>query len=600
MSHVVPASHAGPRGRPRPMALALLLGAALLGSPLSPAFASTATDARALRAATALAEARGAVRLPGLLRHYLRLVKQAPPEEGVDAQPSDGGAPTSLAVVLPEVLATVARLRDSAPSNLAGPLDKAHARFAQALQALHTGGSGGSPAFMAVVLQDVATAQTAMDQALDLAAVIDPPAVALLLPAVQAAREAARRHPQGLIDLALKAGVTAGRIDPAQQAAARADALAAAGDFVGAGQQDAEAFGLAAATLTFSMDRFEQNLRSVFDPNTVGWAYALSQGGQLARSDAHGQARTGADQPPLDQSPTKKMHVASVSKTLTALLVLRRLHEMGLTEDAEIGPWLPSGWARGVNVDTLSFADLMQHRSGFGQNANGGNTYARLQAMVATDVPPSSPHDYYNANFGLMRVLLARMLGFDPSVLPVDPAVLSSALFLAYADLVYDSVGVPFSCEPQAQNPTLQYRFPDSGNPGYAEPSQALACGGYGVQISATNLARTMAALRYTTDLLPADRFQAMKSRYLGLRNPQDIGYAEGVFGVYAAHGGDWDHSGGAGEGGLDACVMMFPIHVEAALTINSSRKGTGVGDYPNGSQCYVLRWAFENAWVAP
>jgi hypothetical protein len=39
-----------------------------------------------------------------------------------------------------------------------------------------------------------------------------------------------------------------------------------------------QALGLAANTVTFSIDAFEQNLRSVFDTQTVSYAYALSMG----------------------------------------------------------------------------------------------------------------------------------------------------------------------------------------------------------------------------------------------------------------------------------------------------------------------------------
>ena len=70
-----------------------------------------------------------------------------------------------------------------------------------------------------------------------------------------------------------------------------------------------------------------------------------------------------------------------------------------------------------------------------------------------------------------------------------------------------------------------------------------------------------------------------MKSGYMGWMNPSSYSFAQGEFGVYHSHGGDWDHTG---SGGLDACVMMYPIQVEAALVINSSRKALGVG-YTNG-----------------
>jgi CubicO group peptidase (beta-lactamase class C family) len=562
------------------------------------AAASPREDAAALRQVLARAQVSSPApaRLPGLLRNYLKLLKQTP-VEGVDEAPEEGrGDPYGLAVVLPQLIHTVEQVRAGAPTAMIGALDAAHAGYTNGLAKLHAGSPDSTPQHLSGVLLALADGQAAMDQALDIAAVIDPPAVALLLPAVQAAREAARRTSRNTMDLALAAGVSAGRIAPAESAQRAADALFDAGDYGGAGQQYAGAFGLAADTVVFSMDRFEQNLRAVFDTNTVGWAYALSQGGNLARSGSAGLARTGTDLPQTNQSPTKKMHVASVSKTMTAIVLLRRLAETGLSVDSAIGPWLPAGWATGAGVDSITFRQLMTHTSGFGQNALGGNDFDGLKTMVAQDVPAKGAFDYFNANFGLLRVITARLLGIDPTGWPLDPGALTTAAFLSYAQQVYDPAGVPFSCEPQGTNPTRQYEFPDSGNPGYAEPSRSLSCGGFGVQLSATNLARTLSYLRYTQDLMPASQYQAMKTGFLGFMNPAEYDYAQGVFGTYHGHGGDWDHTG---SGGLDACVMVFPIHVEAAVTINSSRKVLGQG-YPNGGyQCRVIKWAFENAWIA-
>ncbi|MCP5270284.1 MAG: serine hydrolase [Burkholderiaceae bacterium] len=585
---------------PRASVLAALVAASI--SAATPAGASTAVEKQAVLGAVARVEAASDLKLPGLWRHYLRLKGQIPADEVGDLQQPTGSAAGSLVAVLPEVLKFLAEVRAAAPTGLFDTLDAAQRAFAGAQLHLYAGGRSASPDAMIAVLLAVADGQAAMDQALDLAAQLDPPAIGLLLPAVQSAREAGRRNASMLIDLALKAGVSAGRIAPAQEALLRADALAAAGDYAGASRQDADGYRLAADTVVFSMDRFEQNLRDAFDDNTVGWAYAVSQGGQLARSGAKGFARTFANPLPALQSPTKKMHVASVSKTMTAILLQRRLHEMGLSENDEIGPWLPSDWVRNDAVNSITFRQLMKHTSGFGQNRMCTGSYESLREMVAQDVPAKGSFDYCNANFGLARVLLPRMLGFDPGSLPVDPAALASAIFLAYGELVYGPVGVPFSCDPQSWNPTVQYQFPDTGNPGYVEPSRALSCGGVGVQISATDLVRTMSALRYTELLLPADRFEAMKSSSLGFMDPaQYAGTTVGTFGINHLHGGDWDHNLAAGQGGLDACVVMFPINVEAAVTINSSRITAEVGGYPfGGSQCGVLAWAFENAWVAP
>ena len=557
-------------------------------------------------AATALAAVQALQsRLPGplwphaseLLRTLAKLSRQRPPLESGSVPEQTRGDPAQLAVVLPETLAFLDEFLPRAPTALRGALLTAREGFTLAQQRLNDGARDNSAAYLVAVLQAMAQGQAGIGQALDIAASTDPGAMALLVPAIQKARGAAERASQRLIDLALAAGVDAGRLVPASVAMREGDAAHDAGAFAVAIGHYAKALGFAANTVAFSIDRMELNLRSAFDNNSIGYAYALSQSGQLARSGANGVARTGADAPATLQSATRKMHVASVSKTLTAVVTLRLLAEKGLTPDSKIGPWLPASWARGDKVNSISFRDLMTHRSGFGQNQPVGSSYANLQAMVAQAVPLKDNFKYDNANFGLLRVLAAKLQGVDVSQVPLfEPGALSAALHQVRATQIFAAIDVPYTCTPAVQNPTLGYTFPNNGQAGYSDGPMALSCGGFGVFMSAQELARTMAYLRYTQDLVDSASFQKMKAGFLGFMNPAKYAFAAGAFGTYFGHGGDWD---GANSGGLDTCVMMFPIAVEAALVINSSGTRSGAV-YPQGPyQCTTLKWAFENAWVA-
>lgn len=533
------------------------------------------------------------------LRLLTEVMQQRPSSESrsePDAQRTDSGL---LPVALPETIALINQAIARAPTAMLGALQNARAGFVLAEQRLQAGTRDASPQYLVQVLQAVAQGQTGLGQALTLAAAADPQGIlmAQLLPAVQKVRDAAARTSQGLIDVAQRGGVAPARLAPALAAMQRGDALHQAGSHGAAVALYGQALGLAANTVVFSMNQFEQNLKSVFDTQTVGWAYALSQGGLLARSGAGGLARTAADNPSKVQSAQKKMHLASISKMLTATVVLRIMADQGVTPDSAIGPFLPISWDRGAGVDSITFRQLMTHRSGFGQNSPGSNQYASLQAMVAQAVPNKGSFDYDNANFGLLRVIVSVMSGVDPFLAGDDPAALTATTFLFRAKSRYDPIGVPFSCDPSASNPTLEYDYPDSGNPGYEDEPKSLGCGGYGVFMSAEHLARTMAYLRYTQDLIDAPTLQQMKAGHLGLMNPADnFNYAQGVFGNYYGHGGDWDHTN---SGGLDTCAFMFPINVEAAVVINSSRKASGTSYTHGPHQCAVLKWAFENAWIA-
>lgn len=547
-----------------------------------------------------------------IVRTYLKLLKQAVPKESdsvPDAERTDFGLlPAQLARTIDDLKALICCHSGGPwPTVIQATLQSAVAGFERADAALTAGSSDASSRYLVAVLQAMAAGQDALDQTLDLAASTGTTElVTLLIPAVQSAREGARRSSRSQIDLALTAGVSPGRLAPAEEALRQGDALHLAGDYGPAIVQYANALGFAADTVVFSMSLFEQNLKSVFDFETVGWAYALSQGGQSARSDAVGSARTAADPPSTAQSPTRKMHLASVSKTMTAIVMQRLLADLGISVDSAIGPWLPSHWTRGAGVDDISFRQLMTHRSGIGQMVPSGSSgkfssYEALRGLVAGGVVDKR-FDYDNANFAMMRVLSARLQGIDlgqPLYAKADQGALAATMFLTWAQSLFGSVGVPFSCEPLASAPTIDYRFPPDGNPGNVDGAKSLSCGGFGVFMSASDLARVLTNLRYTGNLLSAATYQQMKSGYLGFANPlYNYDYAQGVFGKYFVHGGDWDYTSGS-SGGLNTCVMLFPINVEAAIVINSSGKASGVG-FSRGYQCSVLKWAFENAWVTP
>ena len=59
-----------------------------------------------------------------------------------------------------------------------------------------------------------------------------------------------------------------------------------------------------------------------------------------------------------------RMHVASLSKQITAIAMTRLLHGHGIPSDAKIIDHLPAYWAKGPNVDQITFAHLMTHTSG--------------------------------------------------------------------------------------------------------------------------------------------------------------------------------------------------------------------------------------------
>jgi D-alanyl-D-alanine carboxypeptidase len=397
----------------------------------------------------------------------------------------------------------------------------------------------------------------------------------------------ARRMANDVAAVAERAGAGR-RLLKARREIQRGDLAAVQGDYVTATVHFGGGLAAAASTVAFDIARFKANIDSALGVQTIGHAYSIAFGGQLYQGgESQGIARGVADAPLTPQSPDKEMHVASVSKTLTTIVTLRLLEENGLTPDALVLPYLPGNWVIGDGVDTLRFRHFMTHTSGFGQ-IEAGSSYESLQTAIATDVGGTS-WSYRNANFGLMRVLVAGLLGIDPTDYPdFDPGALTAAVFLDYARDVYASIGVDVDCAPTDDTPTVQYNFPFDGLAGYVEPDRRLLCGGYGWFISSNELASVLAHLRHTELLLSATMRATMQELFLGFMDPANYDWINGAFGVYSMHGGDWTHD--AGE--LHSCAISFPITVEAALVINSER---GAMPY----QCDLLETAFDDAWVA-
>ena len=392
-----------------------------------------------------------------------------------------------------------------------------------------------------------------------------------------------------LIDRAREVGITSRQLRGAQRHLDLGLDLLARGDHDGAAGEIGDAYADASSTVTFDVDTFEQNLRDAFDGEAVGYTYAIGEAGVIVAEDGVGEARTAPDSP-APQYANKQVQVASVSKTLTAILILRLMEETGVQPADLIAPYLPGNWTLGDGMDQVTFEQLLTHTSGFKQLANSlpsgtlGHDYAGLQTMVGLDLTAGDgPYTdlYTNLNFSLLRVLAAGLMGIDPVDYPeFEGETLTASAFAIYLDSVYGSIGVPTSCTPTDATPTLMYQWPlDGATPGGESSDKVLTCGAFGFFISAHELVGVLSNLRYSENLISEDQLDVMRDGLLGLQS------WSGDHGTYYGHGGQWNP-------GMQSCVMMFPIAVDVAITVNSIG-----GSYP--SPCTVARIAFDDAWVA-
>jgi CubicO group peptidase (beta-lactamase class C family) len=87
--------------------------------------------------------------------------------------------------------------------------------------------------------------------------------------------------------------------------------------------------------------------------------------------------------------PSTKIPVASVSKVVTALAAIRILAKHNISLDAGIGGHLPSDWHLNPHVASITFRQLLSHRSGIKDYGNNSQDYATLKKFFTQSVDPT-------------------------------------------------------------------------------------------------------------------------------------------------------------------------------------------------------------------
>jgi D-alanyl-D-alanine carboxypeptidase len=407
-----------------------------------------------------------------------------------------------------------------------------------------------------------------------------------------------------LVALAANAGATS--INVAETRLRVGERLMALGQYAAAIGEFGGATGFAANVISFDIDMFEQNIQDALDGQTIGHAYTIGRDDVLYSEDgADGDARTTADPPQTDQSDIKEMQVASMSKTISALALLKALADEGISVDESISGYLPSSWTQGPKVADITFRLLLTHRSGLDPGGTGASsasaqTLEPLRQIIEAGSPGFlgfSGAKYTNANYSLLRILIPQItigeevISIYANVLPED--FVYAALYAQYvANEVLGPAGIDaLFCSPDdsADSRTLYYSFAAPAVSGIDLGDWSLSCGAAGWTLSAVELGALLAFTRYTESIIDDESRELMDEGFLGWLNPITFsGLVDGVWGVYRAHGGDL-----GGDAGVTGCMMKFHIQVQATLVINS--RGGDLG----GHACTLLKDAFDNAWAS-
>ena len=279
----------------------------------------------------------------------------------------------------------------------------------------------------------------------------------------------------------------------------------------------------AGVPLSFNTDGFVAALNTALANNTAGYVMQLRHQGQPIASAQVGWAKEPSDGSE-SWAQTVRMHIASCSKLITAIAMTRTLAAHNLPASTPIIDYLPTYWAKGPNIDKITFAQLMTHTSGF--RVPGSDTfYGIMKTQVAGGVTNANlgAYSYQNMNFSLCRILLPVMNGVIPANTtfppPFEDQFWDFVTITAYSDYVAQNLFQPAGVSgPTLTHPdpdALAYAFPVGA--GWNSGDLTSDSGGTGWHMSVNDLLNVMGCFRRQGTIMSPAAAQAMLDNSFGI-----------------------------------------------------------------------------------
>lgn len=344
---------------------------------------------------------------------------------------------------------------------------------------------------------------------------------------------------------------------------------------------------------TLNLDEFAAHLHAAHKGKCVGYGFAIYKDGQLVRDGAGGMARVNSDAPGRAFEPTTRVDVASCSKLLTAITVMKELDRKGLKATEPIYKHLPKSWEVHPTIKTITFEQLLAHKSGLKKMGDSskepGKATDFLRLMMKSPISdPAKKYDYENANYALCRVLVPYLVDRSSmEKLESDEKKFDRAVADCFADTVKRDVFKPaglsdgialetWDATPQKPE-TLFYDFANPKN-GVKNKSNHMDAGAGGWWINARELAAVCSAL---------ERFKLVDNHGLLVMRTKELGMyqVKGKYGTYY-----WHNGSGGGTATAKSNFMTFPDGVQMAIVTNSGNNAF------DDSQKDLIVKAYEDA----
>jgi CubicO group peptidase (beta-lactamase class C family) len=327
----------------------------------------------------------------------------------------------------------------------------------------------------------------------------------------------------------------------------------------------------------FDAQGFIRALADELTGNVAGFSIRLTENGSSI-----GLADQNWAKEPLDGSeswtPDTRMHVASLSKIVTAIAMTRLLDGAGISPGTPIIDFLPGYWAKGPDVGNITFAELMTHTSGLAFGAtNSRSDFEWMKSQIAAGTTHRGQYSYQNMNFGLCRILLATINGnipvdwtlpgwlgwlFGPEFNDIFWDLITIRAYASYvAGQVFGPAGVAGPDFTHDGADALAYDFPVTGN-GWNSGDLTSMAGGAAWHMSVDELLKVMATFRRSGAIVSTAQAQAMLDDGFGIDWS-----VQTPLGPYYAKNGFWHDNSGQTEQGV---AFFLPLNMELVVLVNS------------------------------
>lgn len=316
-----------------------------------------------------------------------------------------------------------------------------------------------------------------------------------------------------------------------------------------------------------NVKKFGEALHQYLKDSVNGYVMQLSKNGQPVYSLKWKWARKPSDGYTGWDFNTR-MHVASVSKYLTAVGVMKALKLKNLSVDEKIINYLPRYWDKGANIDRITFRHLLTHRSGFKLTGNEdyATDYSTMRSKVAAGVNnPGENSGYENINFGLCRILLPILMGYIDKEF-MGPEEQWDGYSVAWFNFfmqqnIFTPAGVSSAgFLPQGPNTAYAYSHPGA-EPAWNSGNLTTVSGAAGWRLSVTDLLKVMNNLRRKGNILSASEIQDGLDDKLGIDK------------IYNTAGGKLYCKNGRWRNGArteQSVIFFMPDNMELAIFVNS------------------------------